>query len=312
MRLRPLHAGFFGAFLAVLLVLGAGAKPNLPPIIVDIPDDATAQNDDFGTGGLLSDIVAESSSGLGVFVDGMRIKDERVNYDHAGTASGDAGVSLRDNLNSAYDFSEGGSPYLAFRTANNDEKVTVTKRLYATDGVASGTEKLVGGILCANTTASTALDGTVETPNPYDTTCEIPANTLKAGTIIKITGQGIHTATTGTEAHGYVVRLDAVDIGTTATSFDPANNDRFVIHYRGIVRAVGASGTLLGEGDASIISAGAGAALAPKGMTTGSGATSTTTIDTTTALTVSLVLDYNGVTTDGSSSRLDYLYVEVY
>jgi hypothetical protein len=77
---------------------------------------------DFGAGPLLVDVIDESTGAAGVTVDGLLIKDERLQPTGAGISSGDAGVTLKDNLANAWDFKEAGNSYLIFATTNDAER----------------------------------------------------------------------------------------------------------------------------------------------------------------------------------------------
>jgi hypothetical protein len=224
----------------------------------------------------------------------------------------DVGVEIEDNTADAFSIGEAANNYFSIDTLDGAEIMEATKRLSVRDGVAAGSLRRVGGILCANSTASTALLGTTETPQTFDTTCDIAANTLQVGSVLRITGQGIHTVQNSTETLGYGVQLDAVDIGKTAVSFDPSTADKFVVSETCVVRTDGATGTLVCGGDADMFAHTNGTSTQEKGLSSGTTTTSTVVVDTTTVLTVSVMLDYNTPQADTTSSRLDTLIVEVY
>lgn len=74
-----------------------------------------------------ADVISEKTAAAGVTIDGLLIKDERIQPTGAGIATGDAGVTLKDNLASAWDFKEGANAYLTFVTTNDNEKIVAGK-----------------------------------------------------------------------------------------------------------------------------------------------------------------------------------------
>jgi hypothetical protein len=75
------------------------------------------------------DTINEATAAAGVIIDGLLIKDERLQPTGAGISSGDAGVTLKDNLANAWDFKEGANSYLIFATTNDAERITAGKLL---------------------------------------------------------------------------------------------------------------------------------------------------------------------------------------
>lgn len=82
---------------------------------------------DFGSGGIAADAIAESTAAAGVIIDGLLIKDERLQPTGAGIATGDAGITLKDNLASAWDVKEAANVYQRFVTTNDGERVQFGK-----------------------------------------------------------------------------------------------------------------------------------------------------------------------------------------
>lgn len=78
---------------------------------------------------ILADVVSEKTAAAGVTIDGLLIKDERIQVTGAGISTGDAGVTLKDNLANAWDFKESTNNYLSFTTTNDAERVTLGKLL---------------------------------------------------------------------------------------------------------------------------------------------------------------------------------------
>ena len=261
-------------------------------------------------GGGSFDSISEVTAAAGVTIDGLLIKDERIQPTGSGIATGDAGITLKDDLASAFDVSEAANPYLVFCTTNSAEAIAASKRLTVTDGVASGTARVVGGMAMSDPVASTAITGATETNTNFDHGLyTIPANTLKVGTVVRVRASGIVTAATGAETHVFNVMAGATSLCVTG-DIDPVANHVFDIEFEFVVRAVGASGTVVGSGRCL---SGARATAAPvlHMLATGTAATSTTTVDTTAAIVLAISLDRQATATDGDSMRLDRFNVEV-
>ena len=184
-------------------------------------------------------------------------------------------------------------------------------RLTTTDGVSSGTARVVGGRAYTNTAASSAITATA-TETAFSTAYTIPANTLKAGTLVKVRFQGIATATNGTDTLTIKLYL-ATDtsagaiVGTALISMaaqDVSNNDVFTGEYELIVRTAGASGTMVGVGTYKSIPAAEGT------MTVKDDILASTTVDTTAAQIVACTATWSS-TNAGNSCRLDFLRVEI-
>lgn len=248
------------------------------------------------------DTIAEFTAAAGVTVDGVLLKDHRVQA--TGETTGTAGLTLTDNLASAWDVKEGTTSYLVFKTTNGAEAVQVAQRLTTTDGVASGIARTVGGVAGVNPAASTAITGTTETQTNFDNaTLSIPANTLKVGTILRIKAWGRYTATTGAETHIFGVAFGAVNLCVTG-NIDPATNDVWMLEFEIEVRSVGATGTVTGIGTC-VSGPQATAAPATHLLATGSAGTSTTTVDTTATTTLGVFVDRQATATDSDSMRCD-------
>lgn len=261
--------------------------------------------------GLETDNVYERTSGSGVTIDGLTIRDGAITQaagqsavlDLTNIATGEGDIALKDNLADAFTIREAANPYMTVVTTNSSEAVNFSKAVTTTDGVSSGTARKVGGLASASVAASTAITGATETETNFDTTYTMPANTLKAGTVVSIRAQGIHTATTGSEDHTILLKLGSTTIVSFA-SVDPANNDVFYFDFEFVCRTAGASGTILGCGTAG-----------PVTPTTGTAKVvnlASTTIDTTAALVIAVAIDRQGTATDSDSARLDYLRVNVH
>lgn len=182
----------------------------------------------------------------------------------------------------------------------------VSQRLTTTDGVSSGTERVVGGRAYTNTAASTAVTNTT-TETLFDTNYSIPANTLKAGTMVRIYFQGIATATNSTNT--LTVKLYIGGLAGTAlltgTATDVADNDIFAGWYTLICRTAGASGTFVGYGAHTDVPAASGTASMAITEINAS-----TTINTTAAQVIGVGVDWSAADA-GNSCRLDVLAVEI-
>lgn len=179
-------------------------------------------------------------------------------------------------------------------------------RVTTTDGVTSGTARVVGGLAYSNTAASAAITATA-TETLFSTQYSIPANTLKAGTLVKIRFQGIATATNSSDTLAiklYIGGLSGTLLLTVAAT-DATNNDVFTGEYELIIRTAGLTGTVVGVGTFKSIPAAEGT------MTIKDDILASTTIDTTAAQVVGVSATWSS-TNGGNSCRLDFLRVEIY
>lgn len=190
-----------------------------------------------------------------------------------------------------------------------EEYVSATQvwvRIIVGDGtrtvVVNDTPLRLGGLLGVSVAASTAITGETETQASFSTTVTIPANTLKAGSRVKIRAQGIHTAATGSETHTLLLLLGSTTLVSKA-SIDPAANDVFVVDFELVVRTAGGSGTMVGAGSLGLGASGSGS-MYPVYL-------ASTAIDTTAAQIVAVAIDRQASATDGDSARLDILSVEI-
>lgn len=151
--------------------------------------------------------------------------------------------------------------------------------------------------------ASTAITGATETETIFDKNVSIPANRLAAGSVVRIRGQGVYTATTGSETHSLLLKVGSVTL-TTMALIDPANSDLFYFDAVFVVRTAGASGTCVATGT-QLSQAATGVGTAKPFFL------AETTIDTTAAAIVGVYIDRQGTATDSDSARLDILTVEL-
>jgi hypothetical protein len=161
-----------------------------------------------------------------------------------------------------------------------------------------------------NPAASTAVTGTTETLAIFDNASRtIGANVLKVGTTFRIRAHGIFTATTGAETLviGFAFGGSSVMV---SGDLDPADNGIWSAEAEFCVRAVGATGTMVGSG---LVRHGlrAAAATATHVLATGTTTTTTVTIDTTGANVAAVYVDRQAAATDTDSCRCDRFVFEI-
>lgn len=174
------------------------------------------------------------------------------------------------------------------------------------DGTDNAVYGWQGGVVYRTVAAGTAhSNSTTETLlGSYS----IPADTLKAGSVIKVRYQGIATATNGTDT--LLVKLYIGGLAGTAiltgTATDVADNNIFAGEATIVIRTAGASGTLVAVGTHTDVPAASGTAT--QGICE---ITASTTIDTTAAQVVGVGADWSAASAS-NSCRLDILVVEIY
>jgi hypothetical protein len=163
----------------------------------------------------------------------------------------------------------------------------------------------LGGVVYAAVAASAAHTATT-TEALFDKQYSIPANTLVAGSVIKVRFQGIATATT---AETLTVKLYIGGLSGTAiltgTATDPANNDIFTGEALIQIRTAGGSGTMVAIASGNIVPAATRVAVPVFQIT------AETAIDTTAAQVVGVGADWSG-NSASNSARLDIMVVEIY
>lgn len=127
-----------------------------------------------------------------------------------------------------------------------------TSRLTTTDAVASGTAKVVGGRLSNSVADSSAIAQAAAGYSSFDVTASIPANTLKAGSILKIRAVvRISVALNGGAVASGKLRLGGTDLVTSAASTAGAANTRLVLEATLTARAApGAAAAIAGVAQA--------------------------------------------------------------
>lgn len=227
--------------------------------------------------------------------------DQDASLLHDGTKS--LNLAVADDAAAAFAIKEAANSYLTIVTSNDSESVAVGKRLTTTDGVASGTVRVVGGRAYSSTAASDPVtNSTVETL--FNTTYSMPASTLKAGSRVRIRYQGIATSTNGTDTltiRCYLGGLAGTALVTTI-AVDVANNDTFYGDVEVICRTAGTAGTFVANAfyqDPDV------AGTAPKWSYVAS-----TAIDTTAVQVIGVSADWGAAHGD-NSARLDMLSVDI-
>lgn len=135
--------------------------------------------------------------------------------------------------------------------------IAITDRATTTDGVSSGTARVIGGLAYSSVAASTAITGSTATEQLFDSNYTIPANTLKAGTVVKCRVQAIATGTTSTDTLAYKLYIGGSG-GTalvSAAATDATNNDTFQAEFTLVCRTAGTTGTFVSTGSYKVTSA---------------------------------------------------------
>ena len=210
--------------------------------------------------------------------------------------------TLVDNSATGMTWASGGATWLTLDTTDGVEGIESTAYLTTTDGVAAGTVRSVGGRAYSNTAASTPITGATEVPANFDTSYSLPANSLRAGSVISIHAAGVHTVSGAAETHDVRLLVGGYEV-TDVTGVNPAANDVFVFHFDCVVRTIGAGGTMMCDGATSIGAIGTATRIAR-------GAPSAA-FNTTIANTIAVELDYQAGQPDPDSAQLEMLVVEI-
>lgn len=182
--------------------------------------------------------------------------------------------------------------------------IAATDRITTTDGVASGTARVVGGLAFSNVAASTVV-GTTSAETLFDQSYTIPANTLKAGTVVKVRYQGFGVTGIGTDtfAHKlYIGGSGGTALITSATA-QLATNATFNGEATIVCRTAGTTGTFVATATFKQSSA-------EGTMTVKDDITASTTINTSAAQAIVVTGTWN--TSNANGARLDVLTVEIF
>ena len=271
---------------------------------IGVGTDAVAQAINVGTGAAARTITIGNSTGAtSVVLD-------------VGTGNLDLGVTA--TAHTVRIGSTTGASALTLQAGSGN--INATAAVTTTDGIASGTAKRVGGVASSSSAASAAITGTTETEANFDISYAMPANSVRVGSMMKLHGAGIHTATTGAETHDSLVKWGSVTLASV-TGIDPADNDVFMWDLTVSVRSIGAGAggsTVVGSG---YFSAGAANRAATATGTIagnvesvffGSAGTSTAAVQTDASQTLAIAIDRQAAATDADSARLDQFIVEIW
>ncbi len=195
--------------------------------------------------------------------------------------------------------------------ADSSGNMAFTGALTTTDGVASGTARKVGGLGYAAVADSTAVTSTA-TETAFDALYAIPANTLKAGTVLKIRWAGQVTAANGTDTGIFKLYLAtnttagsvAGTAFVTSSTTDMTANDIVMGETLVQIRTAGASGTLVAASNFTKVEAATAVA------TTVAVVTNSTAVNTQLQQTVAVTCTFNS-TNAGNSAKLMVMAVEV-
>jgi hypothetical protein len=186
---------------------------------------------------------------------------------------------------------------------NGGSGVAFTDRVTTTDGVASGTARVVGGLAYSNTAASTTIGGSAS-ETLFDLSYNIPANTLKAGSLIEVryAGFGVTGIGTDTLAHKLYIGGSAGTALITSAAAQLATNATFTGETEAYVRTAGTTGTVIAFGTYKQSSA-------EGTMTVKDDYVASATINTQAAQNLVVTATWN--TTNANSARLDMLRVKI-
>lgn len=170
----------------------------------------------------------------------------------------------------------------------------------AGDGTVRKISAIQNGLLYSNVAESAEHENTTDAAN-FDKTYDIPANSLKAGDVIRVRAQVTVNDNNGTDTLTLLLTLDGTTIATTG-AVDVADGDIGYFEADIVIRTIGASGTLVASGVQAL---GVPGTVTGKPFLLGS-----TAVDTTQALTVAVNADWSAAHADNEAS-LSLLTVEL-
>jgi hypothetical protein len=172
-----------------------------------------------------TDVILEKTSTAGVTADGLRIKDAAINpvaggaafIDLSNVATGEADVILNDNLAIALEIREAANSYLIFKTTNDAERITLGKivaTVQTTVDMADAAHTLVLTTAAAN---ETKILGNVLVVDPNSggaaEDLQLPAAASLAGVELTIINSGGEGIVVLGEAAATVITLDTAQHG---------------------------------------------------------------------------------------------------
>jgi hypothetical protein len=280
-----------GAPIAVTLPPNPGADGTFPCVMVKDGKGDAATNNITISGAAAATIDGASTYVLSENYAGAIFLWNKTEWSCIGT--------FKENITQATgSFTTLTAPTIAGTTA-------FTGHITTTDGVASGTAKVIGGTAFENVIPSSAVASTtVETL--FDQNYSIPAGTLKAGSMVRIRYQGIATTVVGSDTIVTKLYLGGLS-GTalcTCTATAPNANGIFQGEVTLNIRTAGNSGTFVGQGRFVKVPNISGTA------TEVAVSVASTAVNTNAAQVVGVSCTWN--TTNANSCRLDVLSVEIY
>lgn len=206
------------------------------------------------------------------------------------------------------DFTFGDRVYVDFSSGLAVKTPTATTRYFGICAKTSATSATTvrsthcqvtsGQTFQSITAASTAVSNTTS-ETAFDKSITVPANTVQVGDTFRITGQVIATSTNSTDTLNVKLKIGSTVIVATG-ALDATNNDVAVFFADVTIRTVGASGTLIAFGMATI---GPVASATQKPFYLAS-----TAIDTTADMTITVTATWSAASAS-DSCRLDGLTV---
>jgi uncharacterized protein YuzE len=221
---------------------------------------------------------------------------------HDGTTGVD--IAMTGNDSGALTIKQSTTNFLTFDTTTGANVLTSGVRITTTDGVASGTARVVGGKIAAITAAGTAHTGSTDEAVLASTT--LPASTIKAGTVVKVRGLAKVTEDTGATTLTLRLRFGTTTLtGTaliTSTATNTADNNVFPFEFTLCGRAApGAAAAVVGFGSFAEPAAPGGAMLGAE--------LAATNFATNGALLLELTADWSAA--DANSVQAEIWVVEV-
>jgi hypothetical protein len=126
-----------------------------------------------------------------------------------------------------------------------------TGRVTTTDGVASGTARVVGGRATANVSSTDTVTAADSNNSfvAFASAYSIPANTLKAGTVLRAKALVVVNDASGTDTLTVEMRIGGTTLVATSAVNPGATTDAHVLDFELVSRAVpGAAVSLVGTG----------------------------------------------------------------
>lgn len=171
----------------------------------------------------------------------------------------------------------------------------------------------IGGVKStpAVTTSSSTAINTTASETAFSGAFQIPANSLTVGRIIQAEWSGVYS-NTGTPTlqlrvrYGTTAGVSLIDFGAVASG-STVTNRTWKVRFRGIVRSIGATGTIACDAELFMNT---GATAIVTGVVICQGTNATATIDTTTATNLSLTAQWSASSASNTITRINQ-HVEV-